>query len=92
MYTHVGDGIILKNKGIIGIFDIKTIYASRENKRIQFNIKERNLDGKSIILMDNNGKYVEEVSKISVSTLKKRVEKGLFLNKREVKKWVKKKK
>ena len=78
MYTHVGDGIILKSKEIIGIFDVKAINASRQNKRIQFNMKEKKLDGKSIILMGNDGNYKEEVSKISVSTLKKRIEKGLF--------------
>ena len=78
MYTHVGDGIILKSKDIIGVFDMKTINASRENKRIQFNLKERNLEGKSVILMGADGKYVEEVSKISVATLKKRIEKGLL--------------
>ena len=86
MYTHVGNGVILKSKEIIGIFDMKTIEASRENKRIQFNLKEKNLEGKSIILMTNGDKFVEEVSQISVYTLKKRIEKGLFLNKREVKK------
>lgn len=86
MYTHVGNGVILKSKEIIGIFDMKTIEASRENKRIQFNLKEKNLEGKSIILMSNGDKFVEEVSQISVYTLKKRIEKGLFLNKREVKK------
>lgn len=86
MYTHVGNGVILKSKEIIGIFDIRTIEASRENKRIQFNIKEKNLTGKSVILKNDGDKYVEEVSDISVATLKKRLEKGLFFNKREVKK------
>ena len=71
MYTHVGNGVILKSKEIIGIFDMKTIEASRENKRIQFNLKEKNLEGKSIILMTNGDKFVEEVSQISVYTLKR---------------------
>ncbi len=86
LYTHIGNGVILKSKDIIGIFDTKTIEASRENKRIQFNLKEKNLSGNSIILMCNGDNFVEEVSQISVATLKKRIEKGLFLNKREVKK------
>ena len=78
MFTHIGDGVILKTKNIIGIFDIKTINASRENKRLQFEMKEKKLDGNSIILMQENDEYINQVSQISVSTLKKRVEKGIF--------------
>ena len=86
MFTHVGDGVILKSKDIIGIFDVKTINASRENKRIQFEMKEKKLEGNSIILLEENNVFVNQVSRISVATLKKRVEKSIFLNKREVKK------
>ena len=86
MFTHVGDGVILKSKDIIGIFDMKTINASRENLRIQFELKEKNLDGNSVILLQENDRFVNQVSLISVATLKKRIEKGIFLNKREVKK------
>ena len=78
LFTHIGDGVILKTKNIIGIFDIKTINASRENKRLQFEMKEKKLDGNSIILMQENDEYINQVSQISVSTLKKRVEKGIF--------------
>lgn len=38
MYTHIGNGIILKTKDIIGIFDINTIQTSRDNKRILIDI------------------------------------------------------
>ena len=86
MFTHVGDGVILKNKDIIGVFDMKTINASRENKKIQFEIKEKKLEGNSVILMKENDGFINQVSQISVATLKKRIEKGIFLNKREVKK------
>lgn len=78
LFTHIGDGVIIKTKDIIGVFDMKTINASRENKRIQFEIKEKKLDGNSVILMQENDKFISEVSQISVSTLKKRVEKGIF--------------
>ena len=78
MYTHIGNGILLKTKDVIAIFDMKTIQSSRENKRIQFKIKENNLVGKSVILKETEiGKYDEEVSEIAVSTLKKRLEKGI---------------
>ena len=78
MFTHVGDGVILKTKDIIGIFDMKTINASRENKRIQFEIKEKKLEGNSVILVEENDRFENQVSQISVATLKKRVEKGIF--------------
>lgn len=75
MYTHIGNGNVLKNKNVIGIFDIKTIEASRNNLRIQHKLKENNLSGKSVILKEtNDGEYDEEVSDIAVSTLKKRFE------------------
>ncbi|MBQ9315049.1 MAG: DUF370 domain-containing protein [Clostridia bacterium] len=88
MYTHVGNGMILKNKDVIGIFDMKTIQSSRENKRIQFELKNKKiidnnsqsktLEIKSVILMDKgNNEYIEEISPIAVSTLKKRLEKGI---------------
>ena len=78
MYTHIGDGVILKSKDIIGIFDMRTIESSRENKRIQFEIQEKKAEGKSVILMAEGEKYVNVFSPISVATLKKRIEKGLF--------------
>ena len=75
MYTHIGNGNIIKNKNVIGIFDIKTIEASRNNLRIQYKLKEKNLTGKSVIVRETeNGEYDEEVSEIAVSTLKKRFE------------------
>lgn len=75
MYTHIGNGNIIKNKNVIGIFDMKTIEASRNNLRIQYKLKEKNLTGKSVILKETkNGEYDEEVSEIAVSTLKKRFE------------------
>lgn len=82
MYVHIGNGKMIKEKDIIGIFDEKTIEASRENKRIQFYLAQNHLKGKSIILREQTkGEYKEEVSDISVVTLKKRLE-----NEREDKK------
>lgn len=78
MYTHIGDNLIIKNRDVIGIFDVKSIEASRENKRVQFEMKENNLTGKSVILMQDGKKYKETFSPISVSTLKKRLEKGII--------------
>lgn len=92
MYTHIGNGIILKNKEIIGVFDRKTIEFSKENKRIQFDIrkieeketentkKEKN---KSIILLESKNEYENhyELSNIAVTTLKKRLEKQSKLTK-----------
>ncbi len=78
MYTHIGDSLIVKTRDVIGIFDIKSIESSRENKRIQFEMKENNVTGKSVILMQDGKKYKEIFSQISVNTLKKRLEKGII--------------
>ena len=78
MYTHIGNSLILKNKEIIGIFDTKTIEASRENKRIQFQMKDLKENIKSVILLQEKDKYIEMFSQISPATLKKRIEKGIF--------------
>ena len=104
MYTHIGNGIILKNKEVIGIFNIKTMQNSRENKRMLLEIQKieykgfekeeldlrkskiknrkmtmKDFTNKSVILIesdDDENKYV--VSQIAVSTLKKRLEKGVY--------------
>ena len=78
MYTHIGNNLILKNKDIIGIFDKKTIDSSRENKRIQFQMKDIKENIKSVILLQEEDRYVEIYSQISTSTLKKRIEKGII--------------
>lgn len=79
MYTHIGNGVVLKNKDIIGIFNMETIQNSRNNLRIQHELKERNLTGKSVILMESEkGKYIEDVSKVAVTTLQKRIERGIL--------------
>lgn len=78
MYTHIGDSLIVKTRDVIGVFDIKSIESSRENKRIQFEMKENNVTGKSVILMQDGKKYKEIFSQISVNTLKKRLEKGII--------------
>ena len=79
MYTHIGNNLILKNKDIIGIFDKKTIdSSSRENKRIQFQMKDLKENIKSVILLQEEDRYVEIYSQISTATLKKRIEKGII--------------
>lgn len=80
MYTHIGNGTIIKNKDVIGVFDMKTIQSSRNNLRIQHHLKEKNLEGKSVILKETKeGTFEEVVSDIAVSTLKKRLAKGIQL-------------
>jgi len=82
----MGNGMVLKNKEIIGIFDAKTIQASRENRKIIWEVKkiekkkkEEELRCNSIILMDSMDEENQyEITQIAVSTLKKRLEKGIF--------------
>ena len=95
MYTHIGNGKVLKNKEIIGIFNVKTLQPSRDNKRMMITLakmeneeetpqkkmqKEITVNSKSVIVMDSDSYYENhyELSMIAVSTLKKRLEKGLF--------------
>ena len=78
MYTHIGNNLILKNKDIIGVFNKKTIDSSRENKRIQFQMKDLKENIKSVILLQEEDRYVEIYSQISTATLKKRIEKGII--------------
>ena len=78
MYTHIGNGMIVKNKDVIGVFDWKTIQESKQNKRIQYQLQQKKLTGKAVIVKEiENGEATELVSDISVATLKKRLEKGI---------------
>ena len=40
MYTHIGNGKIVKNENIIGIFNIDTLKVSRENRKILVDIEK----------------------------------------------------
>ena len=78
MYTRIENGNLVKDKDIIGIFDVKTLSESRENKRILHQMKKKKENGQSIILLDKEDEDEQYfISNIAITTLKKRFEKVL---------------
>lgn len=74
MYVHIGNNIILNKNDIIAIFDINVLKESRNNLRINNIIKARKLQNDSSVIIKKNGEEI--ITNISVSTLKKRLDKA----------------
>ena len=84
MYLHIGNGKSVKQKDIIGIFDLDTATVSRITKDfINKRQKERAvtyLDSdlpRAFLLLDEEGKTKVRLSRISTSGLKVRLESGI---------------
>ena len=84
MYLHIGNGKSVKQKDIIGIFDLDTATVSRITKDF---INKRQKEGavtyldsdlpRAFILLDEMGKTRVRLSRISTSGLKVRLESGI---------------
>ncbi len=74
MYVHIGNNIILNKNDIVAIFDINVLKESRNNLRINNIIKARKLQNDSSVIIKKNGEEI--ITNISVSTLKKRLDKA----------------
>jgi hypothetical protein len=84
MYLHIGNGKSVKQKDIIGIFDLDTATVSRITKDF---INKRQKEGavtyldsdlpRAFILLDEKGKTRVRLSRISTSGLKVRLESGI---------------
>jgi hypothetical protein len=84
MYLHIGNGKSVKQKNIIGIFDLDTATVSRITKNF---INKRQKEGtvtyldsdlpRAFILLDENGETRVRLSRISTSGLKIRLESGI---------------
>ena len=84
MYLHIGNGKSVKQKDIIGIFDLDTATVSRITKNF---INKRQKEGavtyldsdlpRAFILLDEKGKTRVRLSRISTSGLKVRLESGI---------------
>ena len=84
MYLHIGNGKSVKQKDIIGIFDLDTATVSRITKDF---INKRQREGavtyldsdlpRAFILLDENKKTKVRLSRISTSGLKARLESGI---------------
>ena len=84
MYLHVGNGKSVKQKDIIGIFDLDTATVSKITKdfinKHQKKGAVKYLDSdlpRAFILLKENGESKVRLSRISTSGLKVRLESGI---------------
>ena len=77
MYLHIGNGVSIKDKNIIGIFDLDTATVSKITKKyINKNEKDGNVEytdfdlPRSFIVCEEKGKYKIKLSRISSVGLK----------------------
>ncbi len=80
MYLHIGNDLIIHGNDIIGIFSLKYIRNTKEYKSLYNDLIEKNniiniSDGieKTFILVNQNKRLKGIVTKISVSTVMKRL-------------------
>ena len=81
MYLHIGNGVSVKEKDIIGIFDLDTATVSKITKKfVNVKSKEGNLEytdsdlPRSFVFCSENGKYKVKLSRISSIGLKQRID------------------
>ena len=81
MYLHIGNGVSVKEKDIIGIFDLDTATVSKVTKKfVNLKSKEGNLEytdsdlPRSFVFCSENGKYKVKLSRISSIGLKQRID------------------
>ena len=80
MFLHIGKDVIIKNKDIIGIFNLEYIKNTKEYKAMYNDLKEKNdilnvsdESEKSFILTENDKKIKGYITKIVTSTITKRL-------------------
>ena len=81
MYLHIGNGVSIKIKDIIGIFDLDTSTVSGTTKKF---LNKKSKEGKlhytdedlprSFVLCSDNKKYKVNLSRISSIGLKQRID------------------
>ena len=81
MYLHIGNGVSVKEKDIIGIFDLDTATVSKVTKKfVNLKSKEGNLEytdsdlPRSFVFCSEKGKYKVKLSRISSIGLKQRID------------------
>ena len=81
MYLHIGNGVSVKEKDIIGIFDLDTSTVSKTTKRfLNEKSKEGNLEytdsdlPRSYVFCSEGDKYKVKLSRISSIGLKQRID------------------
>ena len=81
MYLHIGNGVSVKEKDIIGIFDLDTSTVSKITKRfVNEKSKEGNLEytdsdlPRSFVFCSEEGKFKIKLSRISSIGLRQRID------------------
>lgn len=81
MYLHIGNGVSVKEKDIIGIFDLDTSTVSKTTKKfLNEKSKEGNLEytdsdlPRSYVFCSEGDKYKVKLSRISSIGLRQRVD------------------
>lgn len=82
MYLHIGNGVSIRDKDIIGIFDLDSATVSKNTKKfINENEKagrveytDYDLPRSFIVLEEKKGEYKIKLSRISPSGLKQRID------------------
>ena len=90
MYLHIGNGVSVKKKDIIGIFDLDTATVSKEGKNFINRMERSGLVEyndfdlpRSFVLIEDSGVYKIKLSRISVQGLKLRSEESLYEKEKE---------
>ena len=84
MYLHIGNGVSVKEKDIIGIFDLDTAtvskitkdFINKSQKKGSVSYFDSDLP-RAFILLSENGQTRVRLSRISTSGLKMRLESGI---------------
>ncbi len=81
MYLHIGNGVSVREKDIIGIFDLDTSTVSKTTKKF---LNEKSKNGnleytdsdlpRSFVFSSEEGKYKVRLSRISSIGLKQRID------------------
>ncbi len=73
MFLHIGENNLIKSKDVIGIFDIKSLKSSSDNKNF-FDKIDKDVEDKKTVIVTDKG---EVLSNILVSTMSKRLNKSI---------------
>ncbi|NLK70378.1 MAG: DUF370 domain-containing protein [Clostridiales bacterium] len=85
MYLHLGQDTVVNIKNIIGIFDIENTTVTKNTKEfLNISTKNGNIINvsdempRSFIVCRENDTELVYISQISVTTLRKRLQKGFY--------------
>ena len=86
MYIHIGDGVCIQSKDIIGVFDVEITTTMRttgdflrvaSEEGFTVSVATRGEMPKSFVLAEVQGRSIVYISPISAATIKKRFMTGI---------------